>query len=179
VIEVESGETEHERDETKHNERRPTVKKSEYVEARRIYWAEQDSPGGTHPSYRAQQQIQIDRDVAAAEAAGVVWDAEAPTLPVRLTYDADRAVVEDDENIVVDLSLDRGRGKVREEFTQRDEPVVVAMVDAYNAWGPQGAARAALHRLLYEYDFRGESLPSHGRVAHVLREVLHGAETKR
>jgi hypothetical protein len=134
VIEVESGETEHERDETKHNERRPTVKKSEYVEARRIYWAEQDSPGGTHPSYRAQQQIQIDRDVAAAEAAGVVWDAEAPTLPVRLTYDA---------------------------------------------WGPQGAARAALHRLLYEYDFRGESLPSHGRVAHVLREVLHGAETKR
>lgn len=143
------------------------MKKSEFVAMRREHWTRKKSG---QCGYEGEARVLVERDVDAAEAAGVTWDNVEASVPARLQYDATRAVVEDaaDGQIVVDLSLDRNDAPG--EFARRYEPVLCAMVDAYNAWGPRGTARAQLAEILDGDDRSAAPLPRD--VSNALRRVF-------
>lgn len=111
------------------------MKQSQYLDQRRKHHLRHASA----PAPAAERLAASDAE--AAEAAGVQWDPEEPELPARLVLResaSEACIVEDeDERRLLIIAA-----AVKHDTLRR--AVMRSMVDAYNAWGPQGEKRAKL-----------------------------------
>jgi len=113
------------------------MKKSEFEKKRRSFWQTETEPD---------MATLVNRDIWAAEAAGVVWDPEEEPLPERLfiSYSGGgtHAVPVDGQRIWV-FSAARG---VADELRQR------CFLEAVRRWNAWPLFRACIHRFLTQED---------------------------
>jgi len=120
------------------------MKKSEYIEKRRAYWAEFHGPHLLRDGWKAERaaRANAEGDVEAAEAAGVSWDPEEPELPARLCVKG-----------AASYEAALGDASTSEYLSQRVfAQLVPVLVATYNAWGPQGEKREELRDLAVQAD---------------------------
>lgn len=101
------------------------MKLSEYRKAREEHWTDRLAP--------SEVSLLVDRDVAAAEAAGKVWDPEGPLMPDRLAVTPNEAYIGEFPD--QDVSSWRFFFLIQHFSLHTDSPVVAReAVRRWNAW---------------------------------------------